>query len=316
LVSLQHIGRIGPVALLALLALSAKPATAATISALGVTDSSTSFFDDTGPMGSLAQSSANIASSGAAGFAVDYDAVVGADTGGAGGGTFTQDFSGGFTISFEVTESVGVSWSVAVDVVRAGALTIVSDGTGSAEVTLEALTATMLGEGALIGSLDLAAVAPLDNAAAAATSPDQGFLQSSSAVITGFGTGSAQLVSLAFTFTASVTTRDVAGGMVQGDEGALRMGMDGGLASFSADDYPGSGARSMAGDGITVTATVPEPGAEILLALSLMGLGWSERRRYVAERRSHSRRRQRARPNAHRPRPGLSQELGSSTRGA
>ena len=132
----------------------------------------------------------------------------------------------------------------------------------------------------------LASVATLDNSAAAGTSPDQPFLQSSSAVITGLGTGSAQLVSLAFSFTASVTTRDLAGGMVQGDEGALRMGMDGALASFSADDYPGPGARSLAGDGISVTASVPEPGGEILLALSLMGLGWSERGRRAAERRS------------------------------
>ena len=294
LFSLQHIGRIGLVALMALLALTGRPAAAATISALSVTDGSTSFFDDTGPMGSVAQSSANVGSAGVGGFAVDYAAVVGADTGGAGGGTFTQDFTGSFSISFEITESAGVSWSIAVDVVRAGALTIVSDGTGSAEVTLEALTATMLGDGTLIGSLDLAAVSPLDNAAAAGTSPDQGFLQSSSAVITGFGTGSAQLVSLAFTFTASVTTRDLPGGMVQGDEGALRMGMDGALASFGADDYPGPGARSLAGDGITVTATVPEPRAEILLALSLMALGWTERGRRAAERRVRTRRLQRA----------------------
>jgi len=292
LFSLQHIGRIG---LVALLALVGTPAAAATISALSVTDGSTSFFDDTGPMGSVAQSSTNVVSAGAGGFAVNYGAVVGADTGGAGGGTFTQNFSGSFTISFEVTGSAGVSWSVAVDVVRAGALTIVSDGTGSAEVTLEALTATMLGDGTLLGSLDLASVPTLDNAAAAGTSPDQGFLQNSSAVITGLGTGSAQLVSLAFSFTASVTTRDLAGGMVQGDEGALRMGVDGGLASFSADDYPGPGARSLANDGITVTASVPEPGAQVLLALSLMGLGWSERGRREAERRDRSRRQQRAR---------------------
>jgi hypothetical protein len=296
LFSLPHIRSIGLAALLALLG---TPAAAVSISAVNVVDSSSSFFDDTGPMGSVAQSSAGVVSSGASGFAVNYGAVVGADTGGAGGGTFTQDLTGSFTITFEVTESAGVNWSVAVDVVRAGALTIVSDGTGSAEVTLEALTATMLADGTLVGSLDLAAVPTLDNAAAASTSPDQAFLQNSSAVITGVGTGAAQLVSLAFSFTASVTTQDLAGGMVQGDEGALRMGEDGGLASFTADDYPGPGARSLAADGITVTATVPEPGAEMLLALSLMALGWTERGRRNAERRGrasrHSRRQVRKR---------------------
>jgi hypothetical protein len=276
--------RIRWIGLALLIAIAGEPAAAVTISNLTVSDASTSFLDDTGPVGSVAQSDANVVSGNAAGFAIDYDAVVGADTGGAGGATFTQLFSGSFTITFEVTETAGVAWSVGVDVVREGALTIVSDGTGSAEVTLGALTVSHAGAGSLVGSLDLAAVPTLDNVAAAGTSPDQPFSQSSAAVVTGFGTGAAQLVSLAFSFAASVTTRDLAGGMVQGDEGAVRLGMDGGLASFTADDYPGAGGRSQAGDGIQVTAAipavpVPEPGAEALLALSLLGLAWADRRR-------------------------------------
>ncbi|MEN8159436.1 MAG: hypothetical protein ABFS41_05105 [Myxococcota bacterium] len=276
--------RIRWIGLAALIAIAGAPAAAVTISNLSVSDASTSFFDDTGPVGSVAQSGTNVVSSNAAGFAVDYDAVVGADTGGAGGGTFTQLFGGSFTITFEVAETAGVAWSVGVDVVREGALTIVSDGTGSAEVTLGALTVWHAGAGSLVGSLDLAAVATLDNVAAAGTSPDQPFSQSSAAVLSGIGTGTPQLVSLAFSFTASATTRDLAGGMVQGDEGALRLGAESALASFSADDYPGPGGRSLAGDGIQVTAAipalpVPEPGAEALLALSLIGLAWSERRR-------------------------------------
>ena len=79
---------------MALLAGVGTPAAAATISNLSVTDSSTSFFDDTGPMGSVAQSSANVVSAGAGGFAVNYGAVVGADTGGAGGGTGQRESSG------------------------------------------------------------------------------------------------------------------------------------------------------------------------------------------------------------------------------
>jgi len=276
------LARLGRLGLPLLVAGAASTASAATITNLNVTDASTSFFDDTGPMGSIAQSSAGVAASGATGFTVDYDAVVGADTGGAGGGTFTQDFTGSFTITFEVTEAAGLLWSVNVDVVRAGALTIVSDGTGTASVSLDALSVTHSGAGALSGSLDLAAVGTLDNVAAAGTSPDQAFFQTSSAAVSGTGTGTAQLVTLVFAFTASVTTADVPGGFIQGDEGALRLGIDGALASFSADDYPGVGARSIAGDGISISATVPEPGAEMLLALSLIGLGWSERRRRAA----------------------------------
>jgi hypothetical protein len=270
----RHIGGLAVAALC-----HAAPASAVTISNLTVSDASTSVFDDSGPIGSVAESGASVGASGAGGFDLRYGAVVGADTGGAGGGSFTQSFTGSFSISFEVTGSAGVAWTLLVDVVRSGALTIVSDGSGWAAVTLGALSVTHAGAGALVGSLDLAAVGTLSNAAAPGQSPDQAFLQSASAVITGVGTGAAQLVTLGFSFTASVDTVDVAGGFVQGDEAALRMGRDGALLSFTADDYPGPGARTLAGDGISVTATVPEPGAEILLALALIGLGLADRPR-------------------------------------
>jgi MYXO-CTERM domain-containing protein len=272
---LRHIGWI----VLAALSLAA-PASAVTISNLAVSDTSTSAFDDSGPVGSVAESGASLGASSASGFGLRYGAVVGADTGGAGGGSFTQSFTGSFSIQFEVTEAAGASWMLSVDVVRSGALTIVSDGSGWAEVTLGALSVVHSGAGALAGSLDLAAVGTLGNEAAPGDSPDLAFLQSASTLITGVGTGAPQLVTLSFSFTASASTMDVAGGFVQGDEGALRMGRDGALLSFTADDYPGPGARSLAGDGIGVSvATVPEPGAEILLALGLIGLGWAERTR-------------------------------------
>jgi hypothetical protein len=255
----------------------AAPALATTLSNLSVSDASTGVFDDSGPTGSVAQSSANVSASDAAGFALRYAAVVGADVGGAGGSSFTQTFTGSFTITFDVTEDLGVAWALSVDVVRSGALTIESDGSGNASVSLDALSVTHAGAGSLAGSLDLAAVGTLSNAGAPGTSPDQAFSQSASALVTGFGTGTAQLVTLAFTFTASASTLDAPGGQVQGDEAALRMGMDSALASFMADDYPGAGGRSLAGDGISVTASLPEPGAEALLALALIGLGWFDR---------------------------------------
>jgi hypothetical protein len=279
---LSQLRRIGRIALAALSL--ASPASAVTISNLTVSDASTSVFDDSGPIGSVAQSSASVGASSPAGFAVQYGAVLGADTGGAGGGSFTESLAGSFTIRFEVTEAAASGWVVSVDVVRSGALTIVSDGSGWADVTLGALLVGHSGAGELAGGLDLAPVGTLSNSATAGESPDQPFLQSASAVIAGVGTGAAQLVTLSFAFTASVSTVDRPGGQVQGDEGALRMGLDGALLSFTADDYPGAGGRSLAGDGISVTAaalpaTVPEPGAEILLAVGLIGLGWAERKR-------------------------------------
>ena len=113
----------------------------------------------------------------------------------------------------------------------------------------------------------------LSNASATGTSPNQPFSQTSSATITGTGTGGAQVVTLAFTFTGSATTT-VQGN--QGDEAALRMGLDSALSSFTADDYPGAGARTLGNDGIFVSAAVPEPAAEALLAAGLIGLAWFE----------------------------------------
>jgi hypothetical protein len=267
--------QIGRLALAALALAAAAPAGALTLSNLTVTNASTSVFDDEGPIGAVAESSASVGPSGAGGFEVQYAAVLGADTGGAGGGDFTQDFVGAFTLRFEVTESAGTSWVVRFDVERGGELAIVSDGSGFGTVTLDGLGVVHAGAGALVGSLDLAPVGTLSNALAPGDSPVQPFLQTASAVVAGVGTGAAELVTLTFTFAASVSTLDVPGGFVQGDEAALRMGMEGGLLSFTADDDAGA----LGTDGIRVTATVPEPGAEILLALGLIGLGWFDRRR-------------------------------------
>jgi hypothetical protein len=256
------------------------PAGAATLSGLTVGDSSTNVFDDVGAIGSVAQSSTSVLASGATGFDVRYAAVVGADTGGTGGGTYTQGFTGNFSITFTVTQTAGWTWAVSVDVVRAGAMTIVSDGNGNANVTLDALTVTHAGAGVLGASLSLGAVGTLSNASAPASSPNQGFSQTATATIDGVGTGGAQVVTLVFTFTASATTVDPPGGLVQGDEAALRLGLDSALSSFTADNYPGAGSRTLANDGIRVTATLlPEPAAEALLAAGLIGLAWFDRRR-------------------------------------
>jgi len=256
------------------------PAVGATISGLTISNASTNVFDDAGAVGSVAQSSTSVLASGSTGFDMRYAAVVGADTGGFGGGTYAQSFSGSFTITFAVTETAGWSWTVNVDVVRTGAMTIISDGNGNANVTLGALSVVHSGAGVLGSSLDLGAVGTLSNAGAPGTSPNQAFSQASVASLTGLGTGGAQVVTLVFTFTASATTVDPAGGLVQGDEAGLRMGLDSALGSFTADDYPGAGGRTLADDGIRVTAALlPEPAAEALLAVGLIGLAWFDRKR-------------------------------------
>ena len=136
------------------------------------------------------------------------------------------------------------------------------------------MTGVRGGAGSLsAGSLGLAAVGTASNTASPATSPNVAFAQTGSATLSGVGTGGAQLVTLTFSFTASAQTIDTPGGGPAGDEAALRMGLDSALSFFSADDYPGVGGRTLAGDGVLVGVTlIPEPETAALLWLGLGGL--------------------------------------------
>lgn len=270
----------------AALGLAASGAGAATISGVSIAlgpGHTPNYFDDVGAVGSVAQSSASVLSSSSSSLATRFAAVVGADTGGGGAATYTQSFTASFTVSFTVDAASGELWAVDFSFGRAGALTLVSDGSGAATATLGAMTGAVGGAGSLTaGSLGLAAVGTASNVAAPATSPDVPFAQTGAATISGVGTGAGQLVTLTFTFSASAQTIDSAGGGPAGDEAAVRLGLDSALSSFSADDYPGVGGRTLAGDGFTVTGTlapVPEPDTAALLWLGLAGLAFLGRER-------------------------------------
>ena len=265
--------------------------TAATIANVSIqknAGNTADFFDDVGDEASAAQSTAVVTGSTTTSFDARYAAVVSADRGaGSNSGTTSQSFTGDFTITLQLTEAASTAWSFTLDVMRIGAQTIISDGTGNASVALGALTGSETGAGSITsGSMSLAALATLSNASAESTSPNSPFNQSTSAVISGIGTGAAQSVILNFVFSASAASVDPSGGDFQGDEAALRMGLDSALSFFTADDYPGVGLRNLGTDGIYVLFQLdesPEPGTALLLGLGLAGIGIHRRARQVAK---------------------------------
>lgn len=250
-----------------LLCVPGAPASALSLSALTATlngTNSADLFEDTAARARVRDSQLDVLSSDPSGFTTRYAAVVGADVSTA--ATTTLSHNARYRIRFQVNAASGEAWQLRVDTLRVGALTLVDDGTGSARATLGAVTGTRSGSGTLTGSLGLAAVPNLTGGGSAV----QAVNQAGSAVLSGIGTGAPQTVTINFAFSMSArSTRTGA----NGDEAAVRLGLDSGLMGFGADDYPGAGGRSLSADGHFVTIrVVPEPASFTLLLLGLLGI--------------------------------------------
>lgn len=269
-----HAGAVAAAAAWLVVASSARALTLGTpTAALGGTNSVNELVDtNSPPVTRIRTSSVSTLSSDATSFQTRYAMTVGTDIGNT--GSITESHTASYSISFTVNHTAGATWWLFVDTSRVGALTLVNDGNGNASATLGAVSGAGGGAGSLTsGSLGVAAVPTLSSAAGGNTA----FNQTSSAVLTGTGTGADQLVTLGFTWTASATS--TRGGNA-GDEAAIRMGIAGIATSYSAGNYPGVGARTLANDGHFVRATlVPEPGTAALALTGLAGLVIASRRR-------------------------------------
>ncbi len=254
---------------------AATPASALSLTNLSVSLGSANSADQLvqgPPLNEVMLSTVSVLSSSATSFATRYAMVTGADS--ETNQSITETQTATYTITFQVNANPGQAWSVLLDLSRVGSLTLVSDSNGRASASLGAMSGSVSG-GTLTGSLGLAAVGPQTGPGGA----DQPFSQTSTATISGVGTGTAQTVMLNLTWIASATSTTGKGSNGAGDEAAVRMGLDSALTGYTADNYPGPGNRVLANDGQFVSATlVPEPGSMLMMFAGLVGLALFGRR--------------------------------------
>jgi hypothetical protein len=194
-------------------------------------------------------------------FITRYAMMVAADRQNTSGNTLAS-MTSSYSITFTVNNPTGATVRVDIDTLRAGSLTIVTDSTGNAVLTLGAVTGQV---NAVTEALLALPSASLTNASSA----DSPFNQSSTTLSIVTNAVTSNYV-LQFDFTSSANST--------WDEGAIRMGMTGNVSSSTADDYPGVGSRTQSGDGhfvdvkATIIAATPEPDTGGLLALGLLAI--------------------------------------------
>lgn len=190
----------------------------------------------------------------------------------------TADMISSYSITFTVDNPTGASLKIDIDTLRVGALTNVTDGAGNSVITL----------GAVTGQLDTVSQAGLGVSAVSlnsAADADTPFSQAGTTVTILTSAVTSTYV-LQFDWTSSVQRAQ--------DGAAIRMGLQGGLTTTTAEDYPGVGARTQSGDGhfVDVKATIistPEPAAGALVAFGVLGLAIRARRAHVRRRSSANR---------------------------
>jgi hypothetical protein len=205
-------------------------------------------------------------------FQTQYSWLVAADREGPGVATTTQNATADYSITFTVSNPTGATYQIDVNTLRVGALTIGDDdatGGATGTATLNAVTGSM--NAVVDSALGLAGVGSFSQGTTGASA----FSQSGS-TFTITSSALSQSYTLNFNWTGTASSSK--------DEAAIRMGIQGGLTGATADDYPGTGGRTIGGDGHFVTVNTqiiatPEPAPAALIGFGLLGLALRARRK-------------------------------------
>ena len=174
-----------------------------------------------------------------------------------------------YTLTIDVLAAPGESWDLIVNQRRAGTVSVVDDGTGAAAAGVLASTGTPTGATLDAGSLSLPSFGVFSAAG------EYAFDQTVSGTLSGTGPAT---VTLTFQYRLGALTVP-AGALGNGDEGAVRMGLDSRLpaATFAAGAY--ADPTQIPNDGHFVSASlVPEVSPFALALTGLAGLGLCGRR--------------------------------------
>ncbi len=177
-------------------------------------------------------------------FTTQYTSLVTTDGDGAGASAGLESIASDYQIDFTVTAPG--AYRIQVDTSISGDMHLVNDG-ASASADVSGVSGTFSGGTLTTGSLDLADPGSIS----ASTGGSISIADAGSATIFGVSNGAAVPHNLHFTFTQIVTSSS--GG---GDEAAVRLGINSGIGTETAGDYPGSPARTIGDDGHFVTVTL------------------------------------------------------------
>ena len=191
------------------------------------------------------QTNIELASSAMGAFTTRFSSQVSDDGDGGSSAAGLEFLAADYEIDFSATASG--AYRLTVTTSMSGDLHLVNDGTGSATADMTGVTGVSTGGTFESGSLDLTDPGSISGGGGGSV----GISDGNSATIFGVSNGSPVSHTLHFVFTQQASTS-----ASNGDEGAVRFGINSSIGTETSGDYPGSPARTQSDDGHFVTVTL------------------------------------------------------------